>query len=293
MKNMDKGALTNADMRSPKYKILYGIILTGLILYCVIAVFPVIWVLVSGFKDVKEMYAVPATLFPKEIHFSKILKVWNEMKFYKYYVNTFKMAIIAALFDCVCSGLAGYTLSRLKPKGTKGVLMIIFWLMMVPTTMSTVPLYLQFKHMPVIGVNLLDTYWPIWLMAAGNAFNIILFKNTFDGISSSLIEAAWIDGASNVKVFFRIVIPLSIPVFVVVAVFDINGQLGSFFWPYLLISDRSKTVLGVQMFKLKASDFTMDYQMLAILFSILPQVIIFGIFQNQIMGGVNVGGVKG
>jgi len=82
-------------------------------------------------------------------------------------------------------------------------------------------------------------------------------------------------------------------VFLVVAMFTFNGNLGTFFWPYLLISDREKTVIGVQLFRMKTSTYTMDYQMIALIFSVVPQVLIFAIFQKQIMGGVNIGGVKG
>ena len=293
MKNMDKGILTNSDMKKPKYKILYTCMILFMIVYCVISVLPVVWIMLSGFKDVKEMYAVPATFLPKKIELSKLGRVWTELKFYKYYGNTFLMAIGAVVSNIVISGLAGYVLSRLKPKGTKLMLAVIFWIMLLPGTMSTVPLYMEFKSMPLIGGNLLETYWPIWLMSGANAFNIILFKNFFDGISSSLIEAAWIDGANNAKIFFKIIIPLSTPVFIVVGMFTFNGQIGNFFGPYLLISSKEKTVLGVQLYKMKSSTYTMDYQMLALLFSVIPQIIIFAIFQKQIMGGINIGGVKG
>ena len=293
MKNMDKGILTNSDMKKPKYRLLYALMMIFMIAYCLISVLPVVWIMLSGFKDVKEMYAVPATLLPKKIDLSKLGRVWTELKFYKYYGNTFLMAIGSVISNIVISGLAGYVLSRLKPKGTKFMLAVIFWLMLLPGTMSTVPLYMEFKSMPLIGINLLETYWPIWLMSGANAFNIILFKNFFDGISSSLIEAAWIDGANNTRIFFKIIIPLSTPVFIVVAMFTFNGQIGNFFWPYLLISSKEKTVLGVQLYKMKSSTYTMDYQMLALLFSVIPQIVIFAIFQKQIMGGVNIGGVKG
>ena len=293
MKNMDKGALTNADVKQPKYKILYAFIFLFIMVCCIVSFFPVVWVLLSGFKDVKEMYSVPATLFPKHIDISKLGRVWTEMKFYKYYANTFIMAGGSVVFDLIVSGLAGYVLSRLKPKGTKLMLTLIFWIMLMPGTMRTVPLYMEFKSMPLLGINLLETFWPIWLMAGANAFNIILFKNFFDGISESLVEAAWIDGCSDIMLFFKIIIPLSVPVFVTVATLGFNTQLGQFFWPYLLISEKEKTVLGVQLFKMKTSTYTMDYQMLALIFAVAPQIIIFALFQKHIVGGVNVGGVKG
>lgn len=173
------------------------------------------------------------------------------------------------------------------------MLAIIFWVMLLPVTMRTVPLYMEFKSMPVIGINLLETFWPIWIMAGANAFNIILFKNSFDSISHSLVEAAWVDGCSNIKIFFKIILPLSVPTVLVVAMFTFNSQLGQFFWPYLLISNKEKTVLGVLLYKMKTSTYTLDYQMIALLFSVIPQIVIFAIFQKQIMGGVNIGGVKG
>ncbi|MBP3360366.1 MAG: carbohydrate ABC transporter permease [Clostridia bacterium] len=292
-KNMNKGILTNADLKLPKYKALYWSMFTLMLLYCVVCGFPVIWILLSGFKDVKEMYAIPASLFPKEIKLSKLADVWNSMQFYKYYINTFIMALGSVIADILVCGLAGYSLSRLKPKGTKFILTVFFWVLLMPGTMRTVSLYKTFINFPILGIKLTDSYIPIWLMAAANVFDIILFKNFFDGISKSLVEAAQIDGAGNMNIFFKIILPLSVPVFMTVTIFTFNGSVGQFFWPYLLITKKELTVLGVQLFNMKSSTFTMDYQMLALLFSILPQLIIFVIFQKKIIGGINIGGVKG
>lgn len=292
-KEMNKGILTSTDMKQVKYKLLYAAILAFVLIYCVVTLIPVVWIVLSGFKDVKEMYSVPVKFFPKKIELSKLTKIWREMKFYKYYISTFEMALGAVVSTCLVGGLAGYSLSRLKPAGSKLVFMILFWLMLMPGTLRTVPLYMTFNDFPVIHINMLNSFWPIWLMSASGIFNIILFKNFFDGISSSIIEAAKIDGATDIGIFARIVLPLSMPVFMTVAIFTFNGQIGQFFWPYLLINKKEMTVLGVQMFNMNKSSYTMDYQMLAVLFSILPQLVVFAIFQKRIIGGVNIGGVKG
>ena len=293
MRTMDKGALTNADMKQLKYKVLYICIFVFIAICCIVSFAPVIWVLLSGFKDVKEIYAVPASLFPKKVDLSKVVKVWSEMKFYKYYANTFIMTFGSVVMDLIVSGLAGYVLSRLQPKGAKIMFALIFWVMLMPSTMRTVPLYMEFKSLPILGINLLETYWPIWLMAGANAFNIILFKNFFDGISKSLVEAAWIDGCSDIKLFFKVIIPLSTPIFITVATLGFNAQFGQFFWPYLLITSKEKSVIGLQIYKMKTSTYTLDYQMLALIFSIAPQILVFAVLQKYIVGGVGVGGVKG
>ena len=95
------------------------------------------------------------------------------------------------------------------------------------------------------------------------------------------------------RIFLQIMVPLSVPVIVTAAVFTFNFQFGSFFWPMLILRDEAKQVLGLQIYNLKTSSLSMDYRMLAMVFAILPQLIVFALFQKHIMGGINIGGVKG
>jgi len=204
------------------------------------------------------------------------------------------MAIGCVISDLFVSGLAGYVLSRLKPVGYKVILAMVFCLMILPTTGTTVPLYITFKDGIIPGVSL--PYWPMWLMAGANMFNIILFKTNFDGVSSSLVEAVKLDGASNIQIFVKIMIPLSIPVIMTVSLFTFNGQFGNFFWPNLVITDPEMYTLGVQVCKIQqavTASLTDDIKMMGIIFAVLPQLIIFALFQKHIIGGMNLGGVKG
>lgn len=291
---MDKGVLTSMDMKQTKYKILYwSIFLVLLICGIGICLFPVVWIFLTGFKNPNEIYDVSTGLLPKKIELGKIATVWNEMKFYKYYVNTFLMAGGDIVFTIVVGGIAGYVLSKVKPLGHKLIFTILFTLTLMPGTCRTVPLYMTFTDFPYLHINMLESFWPMWLMAASDIFNIILFKNFFDGIPTSLVEAAKIDGATNLKIFFVLMIPMAMPIFWVVGLFTFNGAMGTFFWPYLLISKPEMRVLGVQIYKLRTSTYSIDYQLLGLLFAMLPQIIIFALFQKRIMGGVNVGAVKG
>ena len=291
---MDKGVLTSIDMKQPKYKVLYwlmfSILLVGGVLICIL---PVVWIFLTGFKDANEIYDLSSGFFPKRIDLGKIATVWNAMKFYKYYLNTFVMAGGDIVFTIIVGGVAGYVLSKVKPLGHRIIFTTLFTLTLMPGTCRTVPLYMMFSDFPYLHISMLETYWPMWIMAASDIFNIILFKNFFDGISTSLVEAAKIDGASDLKIFFQIMIPLALPIFWVVGLFTFNGAMGTFFWPYLLITSPEKRVLGVQIYNLKTSTFSIDYQLLGLLFAMLPQLIIFGLFQKRIMGGVNIGAVKG
>lgn len=292
-KSFNRGILNDSDMKSVGNKIIYFAIIAILVLLSVIVVVPMVWILLSGFKDVQEMYEIPTRFFPKKIELSKLGRIWNEMKFYKFYLNTFIMAGGSVAATVIVDGLAGYTLSKLRPVGSKIMMGLLFSLMLMPGTMRTVPIYMTFKSFSFLKLNLLDSFIPIWIMAAADIFSIIMFKNFFDEIPDSLIEAATIDGAKNMTIFFKIIVPLSVPIIMTVAIFCFNGQVGQFFWPYLLIGDQNKTVIGVQLYKMKSGNYTTDYQMLAIIFSLIPQVIIFLFSQRYIIGGVSAGAVKG
>ena len=285
--------LTKNDLKLFRYKLLYGVILLIMLIIVLTAVVPVLWIMLSGFKDARELYAIPPSFFPKKIDLHKLAEAWNGMKFYKYYINTFIMAGGAVLTNALVCGLAGYSFSKVKPKGSKLLFMIFFWIMLLPSTVRTVPQYMIIKDFPIFHFNMTNSFLPMWLMQGADIFKIILFKNFFDTISNSIFEAAKVDGAGELRIFFKIILPISVPIFIVSGLLCFNSQLGQFFWPYLTITDPKMTVLGVQIFKMKKSTYTMDYQMLALLFAMAPQLIIFAIFQKHIIGGINLGGVKG
>lgn len=291
--NMDKGILCSSDMKSVRYKVLYGALIAVMLLYCAVVFIPVLWMLLSGFKSAAEINAHPPKFFPQDFQISKIADAWSKLKFYKYYANTFILALGAVVFDVVVNGLAGYVISKIRPAGSRAYFALVFSLLLIPATMSTVPLYMIFKELPILHINLLDTYWPMWLLAATNMFNIVLFKTSFDSVSISMTEAARIDGATDLAIFFKIMVPLSLPVIMTVSIFTFNGQFGSYFWPYLLVNSPEKMVIGVRLLTIKDTPLTMDYQLMAVLFAVIPQVVIFVLFQKQIIGGINLGGVKG
>lgn len=288
------GALTVCEMRKPTYRILYWTMFAVLLIFALgICLFPVVWILLAGFKDANEIYAIPATLFPKHFQLSKLGEVWKKLHIYNYYFNTTYMSLVSVFFTIIISGMAGYVLAKIRPAGTRIINTVVFWLMLVPGTMSTVPLYMIFKDFPIFHFSMLNTYWPVWLMSAAVPFNIILFKNYFAGIPNEIIEAGKIDGLSEFGIFKWIMIPMGQPIFLVVGLFTFMATFGSFFWPYILINDETKTVLAIQIYKLKSSTYTQDYQLLAILYSVLPLLVLYAIFQDKIIGGINLGGVKG
>lgn len=297
------GILARSDLRTPKGKIIYWCFFAILVCVCLIAIIPMIWTIATSFKSVGEIYD-NTSFFPKNIGISDAIKrisyVWKILDLGRSMINTIILSIGSCLITLIVCGFGGYAISKIKPKGFTVVTMLVLWTIMMPGQIRTVPQYMSFLNFPFastsygMGVSILDTYWPMWLGTASSAYTVLLFKNAFDGLSDSYVEAARIDGATNIDIFFRIMFPLSIPIVVYVSIGIINGTWSNFFTPYLVLSDSKLyvTPLKIYLIKMDSSIKINDYLM-GLIFATIPPFIMFAIFQKQIMGGINVGGVKG
>ena len=231
-----QGLLNFADLKKPSFIILYWVMFAILFLISLVCLLPTIWVGLSGFKDVSEMYAVPPTIIPKSFNVGKVADVWFKVNVLKYFTNSVMLIIGCWAFDIVVNGLAGYVLSRIKPVGSSVIETLVFWSMLLPG-ISMVPLYMTFVDVPLLHINLIGNYLPIWVIAGANAFNILLFRNFFNSIPMSYLEAARIDGCTDLGIFGKIILPLSKPIIMVVTIFSITGTWGNFMWPYLILGN--------------------------------------------------------
>lgn len=288
------GAIVFTDTKKMSVKISYFILIVIMIGVALVCVVPPLWVMLSSMKDVKEFFQIPPTIIPKSFHPEKLAQAWGKLDFMKYYMNTLFVALGSIVFSVVLNGLVGYVLSRLKPRGSKLVFTIMLWTMMLPNSVGMIPLFKNIINVPLLNVSMIDSYLPLWLMAGTNAFYVIIFKSFFDNIPHEYIEASRMDGCTDLGIFFKIIAPLSKPVMMVISIFTLNNVWSDFFWPYLILKNPNKYTVMVKIFTMKgASGYSMDLQMIAITFAIIPPTILFMIFQKQIIAGFNLGGIKG
>ena len=298
MKRFDEktnGLLNGIDLHSGRYKVIYGVMTALLILLSLACLLPILWVAVSGFKTPTELYSVPPKLLPSTVSFAKVGEVWGKISFFKYFGNTLAEIIGALFFDIVLNGLAGYVLSRVRPLGSALLETLIFGTMLLPSV-SMAPLYMTFVDMPIIHVNLTGTFLPLWLQAGCSAFNIMLFRNFFNGIPMDYLEAARIDGGTSIGIFFKIILPLSKPILVVETIFCVINSWKNFMWPYLILGNTSKETISILLYQLSSSStmpITETETMLVIMLSVIPPGVFYAIFSRQIMGGLNMSGIKG
>lgn len=287
------GIMLDVEYRQPKIRVIRSGLMIFFVLFSLIFIVPIVWMLLSAFKDTQEFLQVPPTLLPRQIDLGKLGLVWAKGGLGTSYLSTLIMVAGEVGVTLVCCGLAGYVLSRLKPRGSVAVLAVVLWSMMMPTNLSMVPLFMSFaKEIPILGRNMMDSYLPMWMMAGSNAFNTLLFKSFFDGIPKAYLEAARIDGCSEIGIFSKIIMPLSKPAFIAVSIFVVTYGWGAFLWPYLLIKEQSMQPLGVRVFTLQR-DLPMDEYLMMLIFVVVPPILFFIAFQKYIMEGVSLGGVKG
>lgn len=291
LSNKTEGLITAIEYKRKSVAFSYWLMFGIIVVIAVICIFPIIWSFLSGFKEVDEFFSLTPTLFPQTFKIEKIQSVWRDLKLGRAFLNSMIMIIGCLIGNIVIGGLAGYTISRLKPRGSKILFTLMLWTMMMPNTLSLIPQYLTWIDFPVIHVNLKDTYIPFYIASMGSVFNILLFKNFFDKIPISFVESAKLDGCGNVGVFLRIIIPLSKPIVATISIFVFTGCWNDFLMPYLIIKKQSLMPVAVRLYSLM-SQWTQPQQMLAAFIVMIPSLVVYMICSKQILGNSMSAGIK-
>lgn len=287
-----EGIISDLDYKHIKVKMLYWVLFATMCIIAFICLAPPVWVMLSSFKDIKELFQVPPTLFPRQFDFGKVVSIWNEFSFGRYYYNTVCLTVFSICWSVLSNGLAGYVLSKIKPRGSKVVFALILGSMMIPTSVGMVPVYKNIINFPIGGVNLLDTFAPMILMSGCNAFMTIVYKSFFDGIPTAILEAAKIDGCGEIRSFVHVVLPLSKPIVFTAIILAFNTAWADFFWPNLVLRDREVYTVIVEIFRIKEA-IAQDKLLMLLSFAIIPPSVMFLIFQKNIMQGLTMSGIKG
>jgi len=284
---INNGLIRNFDLRYNSVKAGYALILIIGLIASLAGILPLIWMFLSGFKGLREFIREPAIL-PGSFDFGNYIKTWKDLRFIKYYRNS--LISVAGSVGCAVffNGLLGYALSKIKPAGSKIVYMLVMWCLLIPATTSIVPLFINITKLRLTG-----SFIPLWLSIGANAFFVILFKNFFDDLPQSLIEAAQMDGAKDFTIFIRIAVPLSQAVIMVIVIYSINAAWSDFLLPYLTLRNSGLETVMVRLFQFRGSRANDVDILRGIVFAIIPPVVLFFIFQKYITRISLSTGIKG
>ncbi|WP_261806779.1 carbohydrate ABC transporter permease [Lapidilactobacillus luobeiensis] len=252
-----------------------------------IFILPLVWMILSSFKTESELFTIPPTVFPKHFTWDNFNKLFTSFNFAQYLKNTL-IIVLFSFFGMFLNAMAAYGFAKFKFKGKNFLFFIVLATMMIPGQVTMIPVYLIMN-----SLGLTNTMAGIILPGLVGAFGIFLFRQFISTISTEILEAARLDGASEWFIFWHIVIPICKPILAVQGILTFIAGWNSFLWPLIMANDDKYYTLSVGLSLLKgqyASNYAL--QMAGSTFMVVPIIIIFMMFQKYILQGFNVSGMK-
>lgn len=287
--------ISSSQLNRRRGKIAYRIVLTLVIVtFTLIFIGPMYFLFADGLKSTQEAIATPPTLYPHHLYPGTYRQAFDRLDIARLLWNTLYYAFGALVFQLIFDVAAAYSLSKLRPVLGNAIFFLMLATLMIPSTVLVVPQYVTVANLPILHLNLIGTPEAIWLPAVANGFNIFLLKRFFDSIPTDYIDAAQIDGASRLRILWRIVIPISRPILGVVSIFGLVAVWKDFFWPLLVEYGYSPTRETLNVGIWQASVGTPeDLIIAASAMAAIPTIVFFLIFQRNIMAGLTAGGIRG
>lgn len=251
---------------------------------------PIFWLVVSSFKTGTEVTAVPVTFFPKQITFDNFYYVWKFLKFDLTFLNTVIVCVPVTFLIVLFSTMAGYALAKKNFPGKNLIMSLLIATMVIPATVLLLPLFFIINNF-----GMYDTLAGLVIPFSVTVFGIFFMKQYISDIPDEIIKAANIDGASEFQIFTKIIIPLSRPGIMTLAIIEFVNNWNSFTMPLVLINSPDKYTLPLKLTQLVQSQESLNWAqiMAANLLTVIPVIIIFLILQKYIIKGVMAGAVKG
>ena len=267
-------------------------LLTILVLLALLAItlIPIYWsVVMSIDRTVLTEVPMPPRLFPKEFSLRSYEYAFKTLPLVRYFSKTLFLTVVntsICVFFALC---CGYAFAKGKFWLKNFWFLYMLAVMMIPFESIMVPLFLQYRNW-----GLLDTYWPLILGSFAYVFGAFLARQNMSALPDALREAAFLDGASEWRIFFTIIIPLSGPTIATLCILQAIGQWNNFLWPLIVISSREKHVIsvGVSMFNANQSTMYLGPRMAVAFISALPLMIMFLFLQKYIVASIALSGIK-
>ncbi|MHB1653859.1 MAG: carbohydrate ABC transporter permease [Desulfitobacteriaceae bacterium] len=257
----------------------------------VFALFPLLWMIITSFKDTSEMLATPPTILPTKFTFDSYYEVWWKRPFIAYILNTLKITAVSTTISIVVASLAAYGFARISFPFKKALLMVVLVAQMFPGPSIIIPIFDMFR-----GLGLYDKQSGLMLLYGTITlpFSIWMLYGYFKNIPRELEEAAIIDGYSHIGIFFKIIIPLSKPGIAAVGVYAFLVGWNEYLYALILLTTENKFVASLGLARYITEFGTYWNQMSAgSVIITIPTIVIFLILGKNLIEGLTAGAVKG
>ncbi len=279
----------NTIKRRKPIRISYVICHIFLLLVVAVMLFPFLWMLLCSLKTTAEITRIPPQFFPEDwTYIDNFVNVMTKYNFGLFFMNSLKYAVIKTLIVLYVSAIVGYVLAKFQFRGNRFIFIMILSTMMIPWPATLIPNYQM-----MVWFNWLNTDISILYTSLTSAFGVFMMRQFAFSIPDSLIEAGRLDGAGEMKIFHRIVLPMMFNAIGALAIFTFLWEWDNYLWPYLMLNDMDKYTLPIGL-AMTQGQFVADYgpMFAGISISVVPVLIVYLIFQKTFIQGIALGGVK-
>ena len=294
IKTMEQRDMQKMSSKQKVVKVIVQVLLyTFLAIMAVIVIFPFYWMIISSLKDLNEYRRAIPTFFPEVVRWANYIKVFEspDLNLGRLFLNTLFVGVVSTALSLIITVLSAFAFARLEFKGKNALFAFLLATMMIPGELFTITNY-QTVH----SFGWMNSYTVLIVPFLVSVFYIYLLKQNFMQVPNELYLAAKVDGTSDIKYLWKVMIPLALPTIISITILKMMGSWNSYMWPKLVANDDAHRLItnGLrEAFTTEGGQTDIPVQMAAVTVVSIPLFLVFVFLRKYIMKGVSRSGIKG
>jgi multiple sugar transport system permease protein len=249
---------------------------------------PILWMLSASFMADGEATTLPLRLLPADPTLNQYRTLFQRLDFARAFANSLFLAITITAISLLCNSMAGYAFAKLRFRGRDRLFGLLLATLVVPPQVTVLPLFLEVR-----SLGLVNSFGGVIVAGIATVFGIFLVRQLALSIPDDLLDAARIDGASELRIYWTIVLPLLRPILLTLGVFTFLSAWNDFMWPLIVLTDEAKYTLPVAIANLSGEHVQdTELMMAGAVVTVLPALLVFLLLQRHYVRGLLAGGVK-
>ena len=254
----------------------------------ILCLMPLVWMISASLMATGESNVFPPKILPDKATFSQYQNLFSRLNITKYFLNSIIVSAGITAVSLFINSMAGFAFAKYRFAGRKNLFKLLLSFMVVPAQVTMLPLFLMLKYM-----GLINTYMAVIIPGMASVFGIFLIRQYLLSVPDSLIEAAKIDGASDLQIYISLILPLARPILITLAIFTFMGAWNDFLWPLIAMTNDSMYTLPVALANLMGEhNQDTELMMAGSIVTILPILLVFLALQKYYIKGIMMGGIK-
>jgi multiple sugar transport system permease protein len=261
---------------------------SSMLLIALLTLLPFAWMIGASLMETGEASRFPPKFFPSRVTLEQYVTIFTQMNLGRAFMNSAILAISVTVVSLLVNSMAGFAFAKYHFKGQKPVFTLLLSSMVIPGQVTMLPVFMMLNRM-----GILNTYFGIILPGMASIFGIFLIRQYLYSIPDSLLEAARMDGASDFRIYWQIILPLAKPVLMTLALFTFMGTWNDFLWPLIVLTKGSMATLPVALANLMGEHAPDPELMMAgAVVTVFPVIILFITLQKHYIRGIMMGGIR-